>query len=189
MAYIYIVQAKGTDKYKVGIADKADARLANLQTGSPIPLELLRSVHCDDVRWAERFMHDQLNLYRQSGEWFSLDDKQLDAVYAILNIIEDWNPKPKLVSLMVKYGLNIHSAIRQVYYKDDSEDIDETDMEEIMDDYNCNHRMEDVRRMIKAKASRNEILKEVWNVDSKQGGKKFSQAAHELDDIIYALVS
>lgn len=45
-----------------------------------------------------------------------------------------------------------------------------------------------VRRMIKAKASRNEILKEVWKVDSKQGGKKFSQAAHELDDIIYALV-
>lgn len=45
-----------------------------------------------------------------------------------------------------------------------------------------------VRRLIKAKASRNEILKDVWHVDSKMGGKKFSQAAHELDDIICALV-
>lgn len=45
-----------------------------------------------------------------------------------------------------------------------------------------------VRRLIKAKASRNEILKDVWHVDSKMGGKKFSQAAHELDDIICALI-
>lgn len=73
--------------------------------------------------------------------------------------------------------------------EDESESVSASVSEPLVTDLVLDDRKVDlVRRMIKAKASRNEILKEVWKVDSKMGGKKFSQAAHELDDIICALV-
>ena len=50
-------------------------------------------------------------------------------------------------------------------------------------------RMGMVHALIKAGLSRNEILKEVWGVDRKQGGNKLAKAAKELDEVIHYLLT
>jgi len=182
MGYLYVVKACDMDLYKVGIATSADARLENLRIGSPVPLELVRSVHCDDPRWAERFLHGQLNQYRSHGEWFSLDDKQLDAVHHLLDIIADWKPKPNLVSLMVRYGYPLDQAMRQVYEPEDNEQeraaIDEID--EIAPDA----RAARVKQMLGSGATFTDIVGELWSVDLKSKGPPYQKAMAELRQLI-----
>ena len=58
---------------KVGIAANPGDRMADLQTGCPLPLTMLSVVHCKSEKHArrvEKTVHNRLRRYRSSGEWF-----------------------------------------------------------------------------------------------------------------------
>jgi hypothetical protein len=59
---------------KIGWSRKVSARLAQLQTGSPIPIKLLGTM--PGGRAVERRLHEQFAHLRLAGEWFA-DDPEL----------------------------------------------------------------------------------------------------------------
>lgn len=67
---IYFFQAEGVGHIKIGFTDGTDAsfRLADLQTGSPVPLRLLGTMPgtADD----EKNLHRRFAAHRVHGEWF-----------------------------------------------------------------------------------------------------------------------
>ena len=68
--FVYVIHATGTNRIKIGYSASPKDRLAQLQTGSPFPLQML-------VCWPgsverERRAHRYLSQFRQSGEWFEV---------------------------------------------------------------------------------------------------------------------
>jgi hypothetical protein len=69
--YIYVLQAVGTDKYKIGFTTRnPDSRLKELQTGCPFPLQL-NHVWKGSLQ-EELELHKALQPFRLEGEWFDL---------------------------------------------------------------------------------------------------------------------
>jgi hypothetical protein len=72
---VYIIRAKGTNLYKIGITDRAIGdRLKELQTGSPQKLELVDSLSTENCAHIERYLHQKWDAHRQRGEWFEFKD-------------------------------------------------------------------------------------------------------------------
>ena len=65
---VYFVEAVGLDKVKIGTTTRIKSRLAAMQTGSPVRLELLG--HLDGSTVTEADMHRRFEHLRLHGEWF-----------------------------------------------------------------------------------------------------------------------
>lgn len=76
--YVYFIRAVGTNKVKIGYSVSPEWRLATLQTGSPLPLELFGI--CVGSPATEARFHAAYTEYHCHGEWFDLPD---DAIAAI----------------------------------------------------------------------------------------------------------
>ena len=71
--FVYVVSCDVASK--VGVSSQPEVRLATLQTGSPIPLQLFYlSLMPDEsvARQCEAWVHDQLKSIRLHGEWFNI---------------------------------------------------------------------------------------------------------------------
>lgn len=86
--FVYLIQSG--EFTKIGIAQDVRARMSNLQTGHPRPLELLGAVEVANCAKAEAELHGMFSAQRITGEWFDLSG--LD-VKEILAWLED-RPKP-----------------------------------------------------------------------------------------------
>lgn len=78
---LYVV--KSGRYYKIGITTytcngKIRARLSQLQTSNPSPIELEFFIITDFAKKWESFFHELFYEYRVSGEWFDLEESQLD---------------------------------------------------------------------------------------------------------------
>ena len=73
--YVYVIRAKGTNKYKIGrtVKDVQD-RLSSLRTGSPHELVLIECKEFPECEAVERALHDTFAKCRGKGEWFEFDD-------------------------------------------------------------------------------------------------------------------
>lgn len=70
MAVVYVIGALQAGAFKVGITGGDPmSRMATLQTGSPVPLELLGYIEDVDAG-VEKYLHDRLRRHRLHGEWF-----------------------------------------------------------------------------------------------------------------------
>lgn len=70
-SYVYVVQALGADRWKIGRTGALAARLSTLQTGSPVPLVLVWSqVETEAIN--EVTLHERFAALRKHGEWFDL---------------------------------------------------------------------------------------------------------------------
>lgn len=67
---IYFI--RGGDMVKIGITRDVDERLAALQTGSPVPLEVIGVMVGDAA--LESALHELFAAQRRHGEWFELCD-------------------------------------------------------------------------------------------------------------------
>lgn len=70
--YVYII-ATTTGAYKVGVANDPKSRHNSLHSGIPDPSEIKLTILCKGRKHAlavERGIHQQLDQYRSSGEWF-----------------------------------------------------------------------------------------------------------------------
>jgi hypothetical protein len=65
-AFVYFIS--GADRIKIGLARNVDLRLAGLQTGSPVALEILLSIPGDLS--IEHGLHTRFAALRTHGEWF-----------------------------------------------------------------------------------------------------------------------
>jgi len=71
-AYIYVIGTPGVRAVKIGWAGDARARLAALQTGSPLPLSVMWKRRMSDAAAVEAALHQLFGGKRVRGEWFDL---------------------------------------------------------------------------------------------------------------------
>jgi len=86
---VYLLRAGDTNSYKVGITQDIKNRLSQIQTGSPIKIEVVYTHEfktIDSARIVENKVHKILSSHRLHGEWFELRTKK--DVNLVTEIIE-----------------------------------------------------------------------------------------------------
>lgn len=83
--YVYIIQHGDTDHYKIGhTINRPMARLRELQAGTPIELKMYEVFYVADAMRGEVDVHHLLRKKRVRGEWFKLNQWELDQVMLLL---------------------------------------------------------------------------------------------------------
>lgn len=70
--WVYVIGSPVVRPVKIGVSDDPEARLDDLQTGSPVPLVLLWQVH--GGQRLEAALHERFAAVRTHGEWFDFGD-------------------------------------------------------------------------------------------------------------------
>lgn len=76
---VYIIEAVGTGRYKIGFTQNLTRRMHALRHGSPFPLRIAHAVESDRANLLEAELHARLRDHRVYGEWFELDQKTVEA--------------------------------------------------------------------------------------------------------------
>ena len=71
--FVYLVQADGTNRCKIGKTTSLQSRLKQLEVASPYPLTLLHATPSNDITRLEAYFHERFNRFRVYSEWFELD--------------------------------------------------------------------------------------------------------------------
>lgn len=80
---VYLINAVGTNRYKIGITTNIEARLSQLTKQSPFPLQIEIAFDSFDIRRDEKTLHEKFKKLRVFGEWFDLADE--DALPDVLD--------------------------------------------------------------------------------------------------------
>ena len=86
--FVYLIRGpkNGSEQlYKIGQTSNMQNRMRNLQTGSPIKLEIVKFIQTEDALTIERKLHDAFRETRIRGEWFALKKGQVRAVKKLLH--------------------------------------------------------------------------------------------------------
>ena len=89
--YIYIIRSE-TGEYKIGLTKnlKTDgARLKSFSVQSPLEIELIHNFYADDTKQAEIKLHEKYAAKRVKGEWFALNQEDIDEIKNIKEYTED----------------------------------------------------------------------------------------------------
>lgn len=78
--WVYLVGAQQARPVKIGVAKSVETRIAELQIGSPLPLQLIWKTR--GGRTLERALHERFAQYRIHGEWFDFGHENPAAVVA-----------------------------------------------------------------------------------------------------------
>ena len=80
--YVYgvFIEAGGERFYKVGMAKQPDVRAAAHQTSLPFEARIAIAYFVPNMRQEERQLHAMFQPKLVRGEWFRLDDADLDAM-------------------------------------------------------------------------------------------------------------
>lgn len=76
---VYLVHSE-LNLYKIGQSKNASCRVACLATSSPVALELIHTIECDDRISAERRLHEEYSSLRRNGEWFKLSPEDVEQI-------------------------------------------------------------------------------------------------------------
>ena len=103
-SYVYIVRAgKGSKApIKIGMTDKVQSRIKQLQTGNPLELFLVMHFECKDRAHAlklEKTIHEILDGQRMCGEWFKVTRSNL------MKLLNNLGDKHKIESMVKSMDL------------------------------------------------------------------------------------
>jgi Meiotically up-regulated gene 113 len=78
-AWVYLLRC---GKYgKLGNSTDVRRRMKELQTGSPLPIELYGAVFHSNAEWLEQQLHKKYQKYHFYGEWFEFPDGKWNMVW------------------------------------------------------------------------------------------------------------
>jgi hypothetical protein len=80
--YVYIIRARDDGLYKIGLTVDPAQRLATFQTARP-DLQYEHLIRCRDRYDAERRLHERYARKRRAGEWFALDQGDIETLKRI----------------------------------------------------------------------------------------------------------
>ena len=89
MQYLYLIKCQ--QLYKIGITNDIKSRLAQLSTGNPFELSVVRVFGYDNAEIVERAVHQRFSSNRKRGEWFELDENDLRDFEAINGALNGWS--------------------------------------------------------------------------------------------------
>lgn len=87
---VYFIKNNITNLVKIGYTSNIVSRMESLQqsfniVGMECKLKLINYIKCDKGIELEKYIHNKLNLFRQKGEWFNINEQQ------VLNICNNIN--------------------------------------------------------------------------------------------------
>ncbi|WP_051838753.1 GIY-YIG nuclease family protein [Streptomyces sp. NRRL WC-3742] len=88
--FVYLITAAGSRTAKIGRSTDPGSRLAALQAGSPVALQLAASFPGGPR--LERHLHKAFGSFRIHGEWFDFGDQ--DPVPMVTRAVEAYEPDP-----------------------------------------------------------------------------------------------
>jgi hypothetical protein len=91
LGYVYLVWAKGTDMYKIGSSQYPEKRLPQLQTGSPVELELIATKAVESYEFEEKRLHVYWSQFRKQGEWFQFHPVMIPKVLDSFGLRDKWS--------------------------------------------------------------------------------------------------
>ena len=81
--YIYII--KGKDQYKIGKTSNWERRSRSFKTTIPFQIDLKLLMRVDDMKIAEKAVHDSYTKIRTRGEWFKLEESMINDICVYLS--------------------------------------------------------------------------------------------------------
>lgn len=76
--FVYVLKNPLNETVKIGVAQDVKKRIAQLQTGAGVELELVyQSMICSNAFSIERDVHSHFEQYRTFGEWFKVSPKEV----------------------------------------------------------------------------------------------------------------
>jgi hypothetical protein len=78
---IYVLKAINHNYFKIGVSQNIERRLRDVNSSSPIEVELLFSKKIRNAYDLERFIHELIKDYHLRNEWFEIDD------YSVLELV------------------------------------------------------------------------------------------------------
>lgn len=83
---VYLIGSSGSPLVKIGCTDNPERRLRHLQTGSPLPLQLLALFEGGFL--VEAALHRRFADKRRHGEWFDLGPNPVDVVSPFVKVAQ-----------------------------------------------------------------------------------------------------
>lgn len=83
---VYLIGSPQSPLVKIGWSDNPERRLRHLQTGSPVPLQLLALFEGGAV--LEAALHRQFANKRRHGEWFDLGSDPMTVVSPFVKVVQ-----------------------------------------------------------------------------------------------------
>lgn len=98
LGYVYLIHCVGFPFYKIGVTTRTpQSRLRALQTGLPFDLELEFAIQVPDIYREEAELHEAYKDNHVRGEWFCLNQTELEYLKGELVTIRHgyvWEPLP-----------------------------------------------------------------------------------------------
>lgn len=89
MDYVYLIRADLTPhRYKIGISYQPEKRLTQLETASPVRLNLLHTIATKEAKELERKLHLRFYMRHHHAEWFDLTDDDVKYITNLTDIDE-----------------------------------------------------------------------------------------------------
>ena len=79
--FVYLM--KGGDYHKIGLSVDPKNRRQQIATGMPFNVELIHTISTDDMKKAEKHLHKLFAEKRVGGEWFELDEADVEQIMGI----------------------------------------------------------------------------------------------------------
>jgi hypothetical protein len=76
--FVYLLQSG--PYYKIGVSTQVDERIKQLSTQPPFDIELLHTIQTDDMYGLEKKLHADYDSKRKNGEWFELDQADVEYI-------------------------------------------------------------------------------------------------------------
>ncbi|MEG4419398.1 GIY-YIG nuclease family protein [Microcoleus sp. LAD1_D5] len=87
--YIYLVQAVGTPRFKIGKTQISVLRRINeLQTGCPLKIRYVYHACVEEMNRIEKELHSKFSSSRVIGEWFSLTHEQVSECIQLMQLVQ-----------------------------------------------------------------------------------------------------
>lgn len=79
--YVYLIQAIAPQTYyKIGLSKNPVSRIHNLGVVLPFPIEVKHLIQTNHMREAEKKLHEEFAHKRVNGEWFELDEADVQRI-------------------------------------------------------------------------------------------------------------
>jgi hypothetical protein len=80
--FVYLAYAE-TGQHKIGISKNPQERIKVFDTIMPINVQLVHAFAADDAKEAENILHTKFESKRRDGEWFNLDESDINLILGI----------------------------------------------------------------------------------------------------------
>jgi len=86
--YIYLIRQGKTNHYKIGLSLDIKQRLKTFNMGSGIRMSLICLWDVESPSKTEKRIHKQFKEYNSHGEWFVMNEEELDKLFVYMESIK-----------------------------------------------------------------------------------------------------